>query len=177
MQVRSLLLEICKRSPVKHEHYERLLASPLRGRKSFFGIVSSMNDIPCTYRISVKAAIKDEPGRILLLREKDGSWELPGGGLEHGENPREALTREITEETGMNVEWMSEKPVSFWSIHKEVGSPTLQWFAFVLYEAKVSGEFRPDPTSDESQEAKYFSEEEARQLQLHDNVKPYFIYE
>lgn len=134
-----------------------------------------MNDIPCTYRISVKAAIKDDDGRILLLREKSGSWELPGGGLEHGEDPKAALAREIAEETGMNVEWMSDTPVAFWSINKEVGSPTLKWFAFVVYEAKVSGEFRPDPTSDESQEAKYFSKDEAKKLQLHDNVKPYFM--
>ena len=39
-----------------------------------------MNDIPCTYRISVKAIVKDAEARILLLRKKDGSWELPGGG-------------------------------------------------------------------------------------------------
>jgi 8-oxo-dGTP diphosphatase len=141
----------------------------------YFVIVNTMNDIPCTYRISVKAVIKDAAGNILLLREKDGSWELPGGGLEHGEDPKEALTREIAEETGLNVEWMSEEPVAFWSINKDVGSPTLKWFAFVVYEAKVFGEFRPDPTSDESQEAKYFSKKETKQLQLHDNVKPYFV--
>lgn len=134
-----------------------------------------MNDIPCTYRISVKAIIKDAEARILLLRKKDGSWELPGGGLEHGEDPKEALSREITEETGMTVEWMSETPVAFWSINKEVGSPILKWFAFVVYEAKVSGEFIPSLDSEESQEAKYFGIDEARQLQLHDNIKPYFV--
>ena len=133
-----------------------------------------MNDAPCTYRLSVKALIKDDDGRIFLIREKDGSWELPGGGLEHGEDPRQALTREIAEETGMDVEWMSESPKAFWSINKEVGSPTLKWFAFIVYDAKVSGEYRPDPTSGESQEAKYFNKEEAKLLKLHDNVKPYF---
>ena len=40
-----------------------------------------MDDIPCTYRISVKALIRDDAGNILLVRENDGSWELPGGGL------------------------------------------------------------------------------------------------
>jgi 8-oxo-dGTP diphosphatase len=133
-----------------------------------------MHDIPCTYRISVKAAIKDETGRILLLREKDGSWELPGGGLEHGEEPKQALAREIAEETGMHVEWMGDQPAAFWSIYKEVGSPSLKWFAFVVYEAKVSGVFRPDPEGDEAQEAQYFTIEEAKRLQLHDNLKPYF---
>lgn len=134
-----------------------------------------MEDTPCTYRISVKAAIKDNDGRILLLREHDGNWELPGGGLEHSEDPREALSREVAEETGMSVEWMSDQPEAFWTIRKEVGSPTLKWFAFVVYEAKVSGEFRPVATNGEAEEARYFTREEAKALQLHDNTKPYFL--
>lgn len=133
-----------------------------------------MDNIPCTYRISVKAVITDEAGRILLLKEADGSWELPGGGLEHGEHAKEALAREITEETGLTVDWMSDQPEAFWTIRKEVGSPTLKWFAFVTYTAKVSGMFRPDPTGNEAQEARYFSKEEVRTLQLHANTAPYF---
>jgi ADP-ribose pyrophosphatase YjhB (NUDIX family) len=134
-----------------------------------------MEEIPCTYRISVKAVIRDESGRTLLLREADGSWELPGGGLEHGEDPTEGLTREIQEETGFGVDWMSDNPVAFWTIRKEVGSPTLKWFAFVAYEAKVSGTFRRNPnTNDEALEARYFSATEVKSMQLHDNTKPYF---
>ncbi len=135
-----------------------------------------MQDTPCTYRISVKAIIKDDSGRTLLGREKDGAWELPGGGLEHGENPNEALAREVAEETGLTVEWMSDQPVAFWTINKEVGSPTLKWFAFAAYEVKVSGEFNPDhETNDEIEEIRYVSREEAKTLQLHDNTKPYFL--
>src|SRR3954453_14998220 len=33
-----------------------------------------------------------------------GRWTLPGGGLDHGEDPREALRREVFEETGLHVE-------------------------------------------------------------------------
>ncbi len=32
-----------------------------------------------------------------------GRWTLPGGGLDHGEDPREALRREVYEETGLRV--------------------------------------------------------------------------
>ncbi|HEV7454584.1 MAG TPA: hypothetical protein VGO07_04980 [Candidatus Saccharimonadales bacterium] len=39
-----------------------------------------MDNVPCTYRISLKAAIKDKDGRVLLLKEKSDDWELPGGG-------------------------------------------------------------------------------------------------
>src|SRR5690349_283376 len=116
-----------------------------------------MDNTPCTYRISVKAAIRDNQGHILLLREADGSWELPGGGLEHGEDARQALGREIAEETDMTEDWMGDQPETFWTIHKEVGSPNLKWFAFVIYEAKVSGEFQPDAANDEALEDRYFS--------------------
>ena len=108
------------------------------------------------------------------MKEADGSWELPGGGLEHGEDPRAALMREINEETGMTVDWMGGQPVAFWTIRKEVGSPTLKWFAFVVYEARLSGTFRADPANDEALEAQYFTVDEARALKLHSNTAPYF---
>ena len=33
-----------------------------------------------------------------------GRWTLPGGGLDHGEEPRAAVRREVYEETGLHVE-------------------------------------------------------------------------
>ncbi|MDH6113671.1 8-oxo-dGTP diphosphatase [Kitasatospora sp. MAP12-15] len=56
----------------------------------------------------VGALVADEAGRVLLLRRKPddflgGLWELPGGGVEPGEHLGEALSREITEETGLTL--------------------------------------------------------------------------
>ncbi|MEK7447217.1 MAG: NUDIX domain-containing protein [Patescibacteria group bacterium] len=36
----------------------------------------------CQYRVSAKAIIEDESGKILLIQEENGLWELPGGGKE-----------------------------------------------------------------------------------------------
>ncbi|MFI9251674.1 NUDIX hydrolase [Streptomyces sp. NPDC053069] len=47
-------------------------------------------------------------GRILLARSPspDGTpeWVLPGGGMEHGEDPYDTVRREVTEETGYRIE-------------------------------------------------------------------------
>ena len=53
---------------------------------------------------SVAAVIHDDLGR-LLLQNKGGSegWSLPAGAIEPGENPEEALCREVLEETGQTV--------------------------------------------------------------------------
>jgi len=47
-------------------------------------------------------------GRILLTRISNrghhtGRWTLPGGGVDHGEHPRDTLLREVYEETGLQV--------------------------------------------------------------------------
>ena len=56
--------------------------------------------------VGVFASIMDVHGRILCVRQNTGSrkWTLPGGRMESGESPIEALIREVREETGYHVE-------------------------------------------------------------------------
>lgn len=53
------------------------------------------------YRVSVKAFIKDRSGRVLVLKENQDTWSLPGGGLNHGEEASDAIKRELNEELGI----------------------------------------------------------------------------
>ncbi|MGD8317211.1 MAG: 8-oxo-dGTP diphosphatase MutT [Myxococcales bacterium] len=58
--------------------------------------------------IIVAAAVLVEDGRVLLTQRHEhqhlgGLWEFPGGKLEKGESPEEALVRECREECGIEV--------------------------------------------------------------------------
>jgi ADP-ribose pyrophosphatase YjhB (NUDIX family) len=57
--------------------------------------------------VGVGAVVWDGPERVLLVRRghapKLGEWSLPGGRVEAGETLREALLREVREETGLEV--------------------------------------------------------------------------
>ena len=60
--------------------------------------------------IAVKGFIIDNQNRVLLLqRAKDEvqaafDWEIPGGRIELGEDPKQGLIREVFEETGIKIE-------------------------------------------------------------------------
>lgn len=61
-----------------------------------------------TPTVLVAAGAILEGGRVLLTRRKagthlEGLWELPGGKVQPGEDPREALRRELQEELGIDV--------------------------------------------------------------------------
>jgi 8-oxo-dGTP diphosphatase len=59
---------------------------------------------------AISAIILDDDDQILFLRRSrnddfmPGSWDIPGGGLDYGEEPEEGLKREIMEETGLQIE-------------------------------------------------------------------------
>jgi 8-oxo-dGTP diphosphatase len=55
------------------------------------------------YRVSVKALIFDDQQRLLVMREADGGWEIPGGGWEHDETLTQCVERELAEELGVQA--------------------------------------------------------------------------
>jgi len=67
-----------------------------------------LNCVPGSVIPCVGAVIKDDQGRLLLIKRGHepgaGLWSLPGGRIEPGETDAQALVREMREETGLAVE-------------------------------------------------------------------------
>ncbi len=75
------------------------------------GIDPSLDQIAdCLYRLSAKAVIIQD-GKLLMAKEREGWWGLPGGGIDHGETVEQALRRELSEELGLafgDIRWDSQ---------------------------------------------------------------------
>jgi 8-oxo-dGTP pyrophosphatase MutT (NUDIX family) len=60
---------------------------------------------PTSRKPSASAFVRDESGRVLLLRRVDNDlWTIPTGGLEKGETATQCAVRECKEETGIEIE-------------------------------------------------------------------------
>ncbi len=73
----------------------------------------------------VGGAVIEGPGGVLLVRNRrrDGSfdWSPPGGVIDHGESVVEGLTREVLEETGLEVTAWSEVVYEITATAPEMG--------------------------------------------------------
>jgi 8-oxo-dGTP diphosphatase len=90
------------------------------------------------------SAIVVDEGRVLFSRRRyepfAGRWDLPGGFLQEGEHPLDALRRELSEETGLTIE--PERFVGVWiDDYADRKTLNLYWRARIL-----AGE--PQPADD-----------------------------
>ncbi|MGA0600618.1 NUDIX hydrolase [Caulobacter sp. KR2-114] len=97
-------------------------------------------------------AVCIEANRALLVHHRSGSWTLPGGRVEHGEDPLDTVRREVLEETGcaVAVERLlgidsrlipaAERAVPGGEDHQNVG---------IFYQGRLlTGDLRPEANGD-----------------------------
>jgi 8-oxo-dGTP diphosphatase len=98
-------------------------------------------------RVSAYAVCVQE-GRLLLARIApgftvgfDGWWTLPGGGVEHGEDPRDAAIRELEEETGLVGQIEELLDVDSWRrVLPDLGGDHIDYHGIrIVYRCRVAG--------------------------------------
>jgi len=94
---------------------------------------------------AVHVVVRDDD-RVLLLDEpipqQEGVLSLPGGHAHHEEGPREAVLRELEEETGLVATPDALSLVTVW--HAETPAVAFHFSTYALEEADAAGELRPE---------------------------------
>ena len=85
-------------------YLDELIFRLFLNKKSFQMYAREATDPGTQVKVGVGVIIVDDDGKILLERRRDnGLWGLPGGGIEPGESVVDAATREVKEETNLDV--------------------------------------------------------------------------
>ncbi|HEY2508341.1 MAG TPA: NUDIX domain-containing protein [Streptosporangiaceae bacterium] len=101
-------------------------------------------------------AVCIENGRVLLARyvspEGDSNWTLPGGRVEHAEDPFDAVIREVAEETGCDA--VVERLLGVDSrvipaAERRVPGPLPHQNVGIFYQVRITGgQLRPEPNGE-----------------------------
>lgn len=98
-------------------------------------------------RVAAYGLVK-EADRILLCRiskqlpQWEGQWTLPGGGIDFGEDPSDAVVREFMEETGLAVSVQSIATID--SIHNASQATDFHGIRIIYYVNLLGGELRDE---------------------------------
>ncbi len=110
--------------------------------------------LPC-----VRAVIRDEEGRILLVRRSDNErWVMPSGSMELNETVYAAMCREVREECGLEV--ISARLMAIYNYLPGSTEEMCQYLHFQFMIEAWSGEVVTE--TDETTDARFWTVEEIR---------------
>jgi ADP-ribose pyrophosphatase YjhB (NUDIX family) len=116
-----------------------------------------------TPQVDVRGAVF-EGDKVLLVRERlDDLWTLPGGYADVNDSPREAVEREVHEESGFQARAVKLAMVHDKRFHEHPPSPRHTYKLFFLCE-RTGGEAR---TSFETTEVRFFPVGGLPELSIH----------
>jgi ADP-ribose pyrophosphatase YjhB (NUDIX family) len=120
---------------------------------------------------AASVVVPDDQGRILLIRRVDNNyWSIPGGGMEPGESVRQAASREVSEETGINCEVTGL--VGIYSNPRHVAAyddgEVRQEFSICLTARVLNGSLR---TSSESSEVRFVPVADIAAYNIHQSIR------
>ena len=119
------------------------------------------------YRVSVKG-IYVQDDKVLLVKEPlelSGQWELPGGGLDFGEDPKIGLEREVEEEMKLDVISVSDQPIYVWTDRFEKRR-NMDWYYSVVLGYKIEFANLDFTPTEECEDIGLFTKEELQTLDI-----------
>lgn len=124
-------------------------------------------------RTGVYGIAVDSRGILLVYDKTRKMWDLPGGGIEEGEDKQEGLKREIKEETGFEVADNMKLVDSYIEYYKAYGEPKPWKSERNYYLVKIIGgelavHKNEDPTSER---AEFFKVEEVDHIPMREKIK------
>lgn len=119
------------------------------------------------HRVTVKGLCV-RGGKVLLLHEPEllsGKWEMPGGGLDFGEDIKNGLKRELEEEMGLKIIKISKNPVYVWP-HKYENMRGMDWYYSLVLAYRVEFENLDFKFTEECDGVEFFTKEQLRKIIL-----------
>ncbi|WP_406272488.1 NUDIX domain-containing protein [Nocardia sp. NBC_00881] len=125
---------------------------------------------PNSVKVAVSAVVRDSVGRILMIHRTDNDlYSIPGGALEAGETITQALTREVKEETGIDVRVTDL--IGIFSNPEHViaydDGEVRQEFSICFHADPIGGELR---TSSESKDVRWVEPSKISSLSVHPSI-------
>jgi ADP-ribose pyrophosphatase YjhB (NUDIX family) len=109
----------------------------------------------------VGVGVLDGRGRILLQKDFDGRWGIPGGFMELGESAEDAGRREVLEETGIEIGEMTlVTVVSGPQTFSRLENGDEYYSVTIVYAAHAERDQEPRPDGLETADARYFRPDE-----------------
>ena len=108
-------------------------------------------------------------GKLLLEKRRDSdTWGLVGGGCKKWEDPDQAMAREVFEELGWRIKRDQFRKVKVYGAPGRIAAfqdGSIWRMVIVVFALEVDEE-RPIRISSESKEARFFTKDEVRNLQI-----------
>jgi mutator protein MutT len=122
-------------------------------------------------KVAVSAVVRDDQGRILMIRRTDNDmYSIPGGGLEVGETVAQAVVREVSEETGIVVQ-VTELVGVFSNPDHVIAyndGEVRQEFSLCFRAVPVGGRPR---TSSESKDVRWVTADDLDEINVHPSIR------
>jgi ADP-ribose pyrophosphatase YjhB (NUDIX family) len=121
--------------------------------------------------VAVTAAVRNAQGELLLIERTDnGLWALPGSARDIGESVVQAAQREVSEETGIDIEITGLSGI--YSDPRHViaydDGEVRQEFSLCFHAKPVGGKPR---SSSESSQARWVSPDSLPELKIHPSMR------